>query len=342
MLKKRYITILSILIIFIAVILLRYSLKFSEKVKIHPEISKMLGYLNLDNCKIKKISDIEKIKKIEISDVSVSQSEIDKYISDQLEMKSSFQADPSLKQVKENDCVNISIIKYEDDKVIFSSDEEYLCIKHNDPSIVTQSLLGHLTGETIEATERIDGHNYRYIITLKSIGKFITPEFNDDFVNQFFNDSSADDYVDKLKKSLKNEHKNVAIMKAQDEILQEFINKCEFDLDKKQVTDYSIIIVNSYANEAFLYNKDLKSYYTENLKMSEKEFFDNCYKKGENYIKEMLVVGAIAEYKHYSVDDKKLLESFNLKMKPNDEAYTYMEYKYFTKAVTAPYIKNEE
>jgi len=51
----------------------------------------MLGYLNLDNCKIKKISDIEKIKKIEISDVSVSQSEIDKYISDQLEMKSSFQ-----------------------------------------------------------------------------------------------------------------------------------------------------------------------------------------------------------------------------------------------------------
>ena len=111
----------------------------------------------------------------------------------------------------------------------------------------------------------------------------------------------------------------------------------------QQVTDYSMTIVNSYVNEAYIFNKDLKTYYTENLHMSEKQFFDYCYKKGEEYIKKMLVVGTVAEYKNYSIDNTELLGSSNLKNLPNDdEAFTYIEYNYLTKAVTAPYIKNDE
>lgn len=338
--QKRHIVASFILIIIsIGVLVVQHFFKDSNEVKIHPEINKMLGYLQLDNCKITELNGINEVKKISIATEEVSKSEIESYISNQLEMKSTFQADPSLKQVSDNDCVKFSIIKYEGNEEIFSSNEEYLCINKNDSSVISQSLIGRLKGEVIETIENIDGHNYRYIITLKEIGKIILPEFDDDFVNQYFNETSVSEYIEELEQSLKNEHKNVAILKAQNDVLQEFIDKCKFDLDKQQVTNYSLTIVNSYVDEAYLFNKDLETYYTENLNMSEKEFFDHCYQKGEEYIKRMLVVGAIAESANYSINETEMLASSSLKNKHlNDEAYTYMEYHYLTQVVTKPYI----
>ena len=316
--------------------------KKPDEVKLHPEINRMMQYLKLDKCEITELSDINEIKTVELSYEPVSQNEIDSYISKQIGIKSSFQSDPLRKQVKENDCVNFSIIKYDGEQKLYSSNDEYLNI-NKDSSFISQSLINHSKGETFETFESSNNHTYRYIITIKDIGKINIPELNDNFVKQYFQEDSVSDYIEGLKKSLENEHKNIAIIQAQDKVLKDIIDKCKFNLDKKQVTDYSMTIVNSYVNEAYIFNKDLKTYYTENLHMSEKQFFDYCYKKGEEYIKKMLVVGAVAEYKNYSIDNTELLGSSNLKNLPNDdEAFTYIEYNYLTKAVTAPYIKNDE
>jgi len=342
--KNKIIKILPLLIsiplIFISITIFKHSIKTPDEVKLHPEINKMLAYLKLDKCQITELRGINEIKTVELSYEPVSQNEIDKYISNQLEMRSSFQANHSLKKVTENDCVNFSIITYDGETESYSSNDEYLCA-NKDSSFIAQSLIDHFKGETFETVENNNGHIYRYIITIKDIGTITIPEFTDDFVKQHFQENSVSDYIKGLECSLENEHKNISIMKARDEVLQDIIDKCTFDLDNKQVTDYSMTILNSYVDEAYLYDKDLKTYYTENLHMSETEFFDNCYKKGEEYIKKMLVVGAIAEYKNYSIDNTKLLESSNLKKLPNDdESYTYMAYNYLTKLVTSPYITN--
>ena len=341
--KKKNIIILlliSITLVFIAITIIKYSIKAPDEVKLHPEINRMLEYLKIDKCKITELRDINEIKTVELSFEPVSQNEIDKCISKQLEMRSSFQTNHSLKKVTENDCVNFSIIKYDGETKTYSSDDEYLCL-NNDSSFIAQSLIDHLKGETFEVFENNNEHIYRYSITIKDIGTITTPELTDSFVKQHVQEESVSDYITKIKNSLENEHKVISIMKAQDKVLQNIIDKCTFELDQKQVTDYSMTILNSYVEEAYLYDKDLKTYYTENLHMSEKEFFDNCYKKGEEYIKKILVVGAIAEYKNYSIDNTKLLESSNLKELPNDdESYTYLEYNYLTKMVTVPYITN--
>ena len=170
----------------------------------------------------------------------------------------------------------------------------------------------------------------------------VAPELNDEVVREYFNADSVSDYLASLRDSLNNENRSAAILGAQDDILEELIDKCKFDMDKQQVTDYSVSVVNSYVDEAYLYNKDLKTYYTEDLHMSEKQFFDSCYKQGEDYIKKMLVVGALAEQDKCSIDEKEVLEAFDLSKRPDDEAYTYMEYQLRTSAVTAPYIIKDD
>ena len=297
---------------------------------------------NINNVIIKKLNGLNDIKKIDISDSVISQKEIDDYVSDQLDMKSSFQAYSSSKQIKEGDYVNCSIVKYESDKELFSSDDECLYIDINNQSIVVKSLIGHSKGETFEVFEKVSGHEYRYDITVKNVGTMVTPELNNEFVKQNFNEDSVSDYLESLKKSLDTENKGAAVLGARNDILEKLIDKCKFEMDEKQVTDYSVSIVNSYINEAYLYNKDLKTYYTENLHMSEKQFFDSCYQQGENYIKKMLVVGALAEHEKCSVDEKELLEGFKLKKRPSDEAYTYMEYQFLTNAVADPYIIKDD
>lgn len=240
--------------------------------------------------------------------------------------------------IKAGDGVYFSIIKYEGNNIIFSSDEDYLCIDPNDPSVVTKSMIGHLKGDTFETSETIGLHNYRYELTIKNIGEMVTPEFNDDFVRLHYQEDSVSDYLKSLKSSLDNENRSISILRAQNEVLEEFIDNCEFTIDKQQVADYSVSIVNSYVNEAYLFNKDLKTYYTENLHMSEKQFYDSCYKQGEDYIKKMLVVGALAEYGKCSIEETEVLEALQDETCPSNEAYTYMEYQLLTNAVTAPYI----
>lgn len=342
MIKKRRTLLASVLIsiflIFIAVTIWRYSVKSPDEVKLHPEICRMMGYLNIDKCRITELSDADKIKKIDISSEALSQEEIDKYVADQLDLDQSFKADPSIKQVKVNDCVNFSMQKFEGDKKIFSSDDEYLCIDEKDESVVAKALIGSMKGDTLEASENFEGCDYRYVMTVKNIGKMVTPELSDDYVKQHLNADSVSDYLKNLEESLNNDNESASILRAQNDVLEDYIGKCKFDLDKEQVTEYSKSIVNSYVNEAYLYNKDLKTYYTEDLHMSEKQFFDNCYKEGEDYIKKILVVGAVAEKEKYSVDEAELLSAFKLEKHPSDEAYTYMEYQFLTSDVTAPYI----
>ncbi len=333
---------ISIILILTAAVIWHCSAKNPDEVRLHPDISRMMGYLNVDKCRITELSGLNEIGKIDVSDSSVSQKEIDDYVADQLDMNRSFRADPSAKQIKENDCVNFSLVKYEGDEEIFSGDDEYLCIDENDQSVVTRSLTGHIKGDTYEVHENVEGHDYRYEITIKRIGKMVAPELNDEVVREYFNADSVSDYLASLRDSLNNENRSAAILGAQDDILEELIDKCKFDMDKQQVTDYSVSVVNSYVDEAYLYNKDLKTYYTEDLHMSEKQFFDSCYKQGEDYIKKMLVVGALAEQDKCSIDEKEVLEAFDLSKRPDDEAYTYMEYQLLTSAVTAPYIIKDD
>lgn len=334
----------SILIILLSIIVSKKCLKFSREVAIHPEIKRMMEYLNLDNCIITELNGVNEIQQIHITNEEVDQREINNYINDTLKMKTSFQADPMKKQIKGNECVQCAIIKYEGDKKIYSNDNEYIIMDSEQSSVISKALLGKNIGETLEMFEDIDGKRYHYYINIKSIGEMETPILTDAFVRQYYDADSTSEYLEKLEKSLTTEHTNSSFLQAQNNILQDLVDKSKFDLDKKQVTDYSMKVVNSYVNEAYLYNKDLKTYYTENLNMSESEFFDNCYKQGENYVKRMLVVGALSKSKNCFINENEVLKSFNLQECSDDEAYTYMEYQYLTEAITSPYITidNEE
>ena len=269
--------------------MLKKATKSPDEILIHPEINKMMNYLNLDNCIITELNGINEIQQIHISnkDINVSQHTLDEHINDILNLKKSFQPDSSKKQIKENDTVLFSIVKYDGDDIIYSNDEEYIKIDENNTSMVAQALLGKTKGEVIETFENDQGKQYRYSLVIKDIGNMITPVFNDDFAKKYLNENSVTDYLKSVENSLSNDNKNMAILEAQDTILQKIIDKSKFSLDENQVTDYSITVVNSYVNEAYLYNKNLKDYYTEYLNMTEKEFFDNCYKIGENEIKDV-------------------------------------------------------
>jgi len=81
------------------------------------------------------------------------------------------------------------------------------------------------------------------------------------------------------------------------------IDQSCYDINKEQVTDYSVNIVENYRYLAYMYGCSLEEYYTNNMGLTEDEFYEKCYEEGEYDTKCMYTIGAIAYAEDIKVSD---------------------------------------
>ncbi len=121
------------------------------------------------------------------------------------------------------------------------------------------------------------------------------------------------------------------------------IKESKFVLDKESVAEYSVEIVNSYETEAYLYDMELERYVAEELQMTEDEFFQECYREGEELIKNYLIVGAIAKEENLEVTEEDIKGLSGVFEKDFDEyseeEKTYIQYQILENKVYKMFIK---
>lgn len=152
-----------------------------------------------------------------------------------------------------------------------------------------------------------DYTNISYSITTPTVNEYeiqeklntIKQEYNiesitEDFIQNYFGFESEEAFYKSLKQELLSDKKISSIISARQIVLEQLFLKYEFNLDNMEIANYSLNIVNSYENEAMLYNMTLETYCENVLNIAYEDFYDFCYQEGERFIKTYLVIGAIA------------------------------------------------
>ena len=126
-----------------------------------------------------------------------------------------------------------------------------------------------------------------------------------------------------------NQKKVESVFEARRIVLDQLLEKFQFELDEKEISEYSIEFVRAYEVEAALYDMSLEEYYQEILQVSTDEFFEECYKECEKLVKTYLVIGAIANIEFEEI-------------KLNDKSKVYSEYQSLENRVYSLFINAEK
>lgn len=254
---KKLILYLTVCIGTLGILILMSSNKIASYPEIDVRIQKMLDYMKIENCKIKRIAEYDRLQ-IKLPEVSVSKKEIQESIDELLD----------------------------------------------------------IYGE-------------------KSI--------SEDFVKKELEMNSVQEYYESVRKELTAGKRNQEFISARNKAMDYLIKESKFVLDKESVAEYSVEIVDSYETEAYLYDMELERYVTEELQMTEDEFFEECYREGEELIKNYLIVGAIVKEENLEVTEEDIKELSGVFEKDFDEyseeEKTYIQYQILENKVYKMFIK---
>lgn len=166
-------------------------------------------------------------------------------------------------------------------------------------------------------------------------------ELSIEFIQDKFKVESIDEFNQYVIDKLKTNAKIDALILARHEVMNEIIRDSKFSMDNANVANYSLEIVQSYANEASISGMSLENYIGQVLNMNEEEFYSMCYDEGASLIEKYLVIGAIAERESLSVSEEEI-QSFiesNNELSPTDETKSYITYQILENKIYSMFIK---
>lgn len=303
-------------------------------------VKQMLTYMKIDNCKLNTIGDYSDIS-FSFDKVSITQEDIDKYIASILKMFDTSQKVTDRNVVQINDLIymNYDVI-YNNQELNHVTDASVLVGSGNFDKQIEQLLIGAKLDKTFESKATIPaddnsayaGKECTLRITVTSINTILPCKLTDAFVQKNYDCENVQDFYEYVQQTLENEKSNELRSKVQNEILQQIINKSDFDLDSEQITVYALETVNGYKDLASGYGMDLEKYRKEILHLTEDEFFEQCYKETETFVKEYLIIGAIADDKSIVLEQEEIdsylrKNGYSLSEKENTENLCYLTYQ---------------
>lgn len=136
------------------------------------------------------------------------------------------------------------------------------------------------------------GDILQYEITVNSINYFKTYSTTDPYILQYYGFESEEDFLKDCKFRFVQQKTADIKNKVDNEFLNALVGECRFYIDKKEIADYSKKIVEDYTMLSDISGLSLDEYIEQVLKITEEEFYELCYKEGEQEVKQHLLVGA--------------------------------------------------
>lgn len=118
-------------------------------------------------------------------------------------------------------------------------------------------------------------------------------QLTDENVKEHFNCGNITEYKEQVIKILVDRKKIESIMIARRQVMDELINRSDFDISYNAVEICSLKVIENYEREAYLHGMDLPEYAENILKISYDDFFKLAYEEGERKIETYLIIGAI-------------------------------------------------
>lgn len=146
--------------------------------------------------------------------------------------------------------------------------------------------------------------SYDFNITIESINYFQTYELDDEFVKNNFGLANVDEFYHKCKCDLLSEKNKHNKENAEKELLNQIADNSSIYVNRDELLQYSLTIVEDYEQLADIHNMGLEDYVKGVLGLNDIDsFYDMCYKEAEQEIKRYIVIGAIFEEQEWEVTE---------------------------------------
>lgn len=277
-------------------------------------VTQMLNYLNIGNCKIRKLGNYDNLS-ISSSPVTVSQKDITEYIQTLLDDNGTSKEITDRVTVQKDDLVLLDYKIYCCDEEIKSDTNVSILVGSNNfDSQIEQLLIGVTKDKKFKKAVLLpEGlpskyYNEKAFIQGKvtSIKKIIPAKLTVAFVKENFDCNSVREFNDYVYNILKKEYETDREASIFDKILTTIIKSSKFYMYKNELTKYSLKTVDGYKEIANLYDMTLEQYRKNVLNVNEPEFFQMCYDETERYVEEYLIIGAISSKESISISEKEL------------------------------------
>lgn len=170
-------------------------------------------------------------------------------------------------------------------------------------------------------------------------------ELSAEFIKKEFDMNSMEEFYQYVKEEVIVAKEVQEHTSARKQIREQLITGSDFNLDQNNIAKYSLEIVESYEEEAYLYNMELEEYVNKELHMTDEEFYQMCYEEGADYVKTYLVFGAIAMKEQLGVTEQDIEEfedSDNMIIdRYSEEEQTYRNYQILENKVYGLFITDQ-
>lgn len=287
---------------------------------------------NIEKCSIKQTGNYNDLL-YTVQDISVTQTEIEEYINNELESYEELIEIKDRKVVEAGDFVNISYVVYYNGIEVNNVKEEILKVGAGYFNAEMESaLIGANLGEAFETriivpedddNKELAGKTEKAVITVNKIQYMKTVELTDEFVQEYYNKNDIDDFRKSIKGEIEEQKKVEASSTAKEQLVSQVKECFEYDLDNDDVLNYALTKYNEYEEMARGYGADMEEFVSDFFGKTLKDFYDSCYEKAEDEIKEMLIFGTIALDQGLSISQK----SMNEKMADNNNGLEHLDEK---------------
>lgn len=238
------------------------------------------------------------------------------------------------KKVKEGDFVTVSFSVYFQGRIISPRKNVTLKVGAGYYDKQFESVLvGMKKGEVYKRTlivpdnfedETMIGKKETFRIRVLAIQKYKKYKLNNKFVRKKLGVNNVREYYEIARKSVLERKKNKRINQMTENILDKIINTCQFQLDQEEVVQYALDRMELEEKLADIGGMTMDEYIKKEGK-DRKSFFSSCYQSAEKMIKEILVVGILAEQMHIDLSDDDFGEK--LDSKDVDLRYSFVKRK---------------
>ncbi len=330
-LRKRYLIIISMIVLGVISALYMFLMKSRcVSLSIANEVSDMLEYEGLEECKITKMGCYDSYSFVP-DKVIVQTQEVDDYIEEQVMTNRELIEIIDRTYIKEGDLLEVDYKIFVEGEEIFRADNDIWTIGLDDcnyevDDILLKSEIGdeffaktdiYYNDKVVEAEiEGVILNNYEYEEIIDMDSK----------ICEVFNVNCVQDAYDYVETIIYEEKKSKSEIEMKNDFIQYVLEKSKYELDESAIEKYAATNITYYQNCAFANGLTMEQYANQY-----EDFYGQMYEEAEYNVKAFLLIGAIASKENIEVTQSQfenVCQEYNysekyLKEHPEIEIYIY-------------------